>query len=341
MSKKLTTVLTITLLAISTVLAALPMANAEIYFAPTLDPTSGPPGTRVTVSAGAGGASPFATVTAYWDSLSGMALGSTSANITGAYELEVTIPKAVNGEHYIVVNDGESESRGSPFQVTAGLVIWNYYLRVLLPVGNGEVYVNGTLHTGVVLAFGSGEVANISAVPDSGWTFNGWAFVDGGTSNPLYLTMTENRSAQAIFAEAPPFEVATHNVTVEANTYVVETVSNSSVSEFDFNQTLKRIRFKVDGAAGTAGFCNVTVPSELMSGDFSIYKDDAPLIEGVDYSEAYNGTHYLFNITYEHSNHTIEITSTTVIPEFSSLIMLTLLTLATLTTIIAKKKLKR
>lgn len=347
MNRKLTTTLIVAMLAISTILAAFPMGNAEISVAPTLDPTSGPPGTKVTVSAGAGGAASFATVTAYWDALSGKVLNSTSADHTGAYEMEVTIPSAVNGEHWIVVNDGESESEGSPFNVTAGLVVTNYYLGVIPPVGNGEVYVNETLHTGDSVEFTSGEVANITAVPGSGWKFDRWAFGLGGTSNPWYLTMTENMVAWAVFEEIPPegngdgtsFEVTTHNVTVETNTYVVETLSNSSVSEFVFNGTA--IRFHVDGALGTAGFCNVTIPSELMSGDFSIYKDGILLIKNVDYTGTYNGTHYLFSITYEHSTHTIEITATTVIPEFSSLIMLSLLSLAILTIIIFKKKLKR
>jgi hypothetical protein len=338
LNKKLATALIVTILAISTILAALPMASAEITVAPMLNPTSGPPGTKVTVWAGAGGAGKFAIVKAYWDNRSGALLNSTSADPNGAYEMEVTIPEAVNGLHWIVVNDGESESRGSQFNVTAGLVVTNYYLGVVQPVGNGEVYVNGTLRTGESLEFKSGEVANITAVPDAGWTFDSWVFGNGGTSNPWYLTMTGNMVAWAIFEEVPTgdnFEVTAHNVTVETDTYVVETLSNSSVSEFVFNGTA--IRFHVDGAAGTAGFCNVTIPSELMSGDFSIYRDGALLIKDVDYSGTYNGTHYLFSITYEHSTHTIEITATTVIPEFSSLIMLSLLSLATLTTIIFKK----
>jgi len=347
LNKKLTTTLTIAILAISTILAALPVASAEITLAPTLDPTSGPPGTTVTVSAGAGGAAKFAIVTAYWDNRSSIVLNSTSADHTGAYEMEVTIPSAVNGEHWIVVNDGESESGGTPFNVTAGLVVTNYYLGVVQPVGSGEVYVNETLRTGDTVGFASGEVANITAVPASGWAFDSWVFGLGGTSNPWYLTMTENMVAWAIFEEVPPggngdgtsFEAINHNVTVETSTYVVETLSNSSVSEFVFNGTA--IRFHVDGASGTAGLCNVTIPSELMSGDFSIYRDGALLIKNVDYTGTYNGTHYLFSITYEHSTHTIEITATTVIPEFSSLIMLSLLSLATLTTIISKKKLKR
>lgn len=338
LNKKPTAALIVTILAVSTMLVALPMASAEITVAPTLDPTSGPPGTKVTVSAGAGGAASFVTVTAYWDALSGKVLNFTSADHTDAYEMEVTIPSAVNGEHWIVVNDGESESAGSQFNVTAGLVVTNYYLGVVPPVGSGEVYVNETLHTGDSVEFKSGEVANITAVPASGWTFDRWAFGLGGTSNPWYLTMSGNMVAWAVFEEIPPggnFEVTAHNVTVETSTYFVETVSNSSVSEFVFNGTA--IRFHVDGASGTTGVCNVTIPSELMSGDFSIYKDGTLLIQSVDYSGTYNGTHYSFSITYEHGTHTIEITATTVIPEISSLIMLSLLSLASLIIIIFKK----
>jgi len=122
-SKKLNATLIITLLTISAIIAAIPMVSAEISAPPTLDVATGAVGTTVTVTGAAGTASPFATVTAYWDSLAGMVLGSTSALSTGAYEMEVTIPAGVNGDHYIVVNDGETESAGALFTVTGELII--------------------------------------------------------------------------------------------------------------------------------------------------------------------------------------------------------------------------
>lgn len=42
------------------------------------------------------------------------------------------------------------------------------------------------------------------------------------------------------------------------------------------------------------------------------------LIKNVDYTETFNGTYYLFTITYQHSTHRIEILATNVIPEFTS-----------------------
>jgi len=117
---------------------------------------------------------------------------------------------------------------------------------------------------------------------------------------------------------------------VDQTTYSVETYSNSTVSEFILNQELSSIHFKVSGTEGTTGFCNITIPAELMSGTFSIYKDDVLLVENVDYTQTFNGTHYTFNITYEHSSHTIEIFSTSVIPELTSLIMIATFTIATI-----------
>ncbi len=129
-----------------------------------------------------------------------------------------------------------------------------------------------------------------------------------------------------------------HEVIYDQTAYVVETRSNSTVSNLTFNQALGRIRFNVDGTTGTAGFCNITVPSELMSGTFSIYKDDMLLIENLDYTQTFNGTHYMFNFTYEHSIHTIEIFSTTVIPELSSLMLISTLITATLIVAILNRR---
>jgi hypothetical protein len=122
-SKKLTTTLIITLLTISMIVAAVPMASAEISAPPTLDTSTGAVGSMVLVTGADGTASPFSTVTAYWDALSGAVLNSTSANSVGAYSMYVTIPAAVNGEHFIVVNDGETESAGAAFNVTGQLIM--------------------------------------------------------------------------------------------------------------------------------------------------------------------------------------------------------------------------
>ena len=129
-SKKLYTTLIIAVLTISTLMAAIPMASAEILSPPfavtkggTTAVTGGPVGTQVDVvgNATSGAASPFSTVSVYWDALSGAVLGTSSADVNGAYRITVTIPPAVFGTHYLVVNDGETESEGAAFDVSPTL----------------------------------------------------------------------------------------------------------------------------------------------------------------------------------------------------------------------------
>jgi len=122
-SKKIYTTLIIAVLTMSAIMAAIPMASAEITVAPTLTPTSGPVGTTVNVAAGANGASPFSTVSVYLDALSGAVLGTGSATATGSYSINVTIPATTAGGHYLVVNDGETESNGTIFTVQPRLVL--------------------------------------------------------------------------------------------------------------------------------------------------------------------------------------------------------------------------
>jgi len=40
----------------------------------------------------------------------------------------------------------------------------------------------------------------------------------------------------------------------------VTMASNSVISNFNFNESLKQIRFNITGPTGWAGYCNVTIP---------------------------------------------------------------------------------
>jgi hypothetical protein len=132
-----------------------------------------------------------------------------------------------------------------------------------------------------------------------------------------------------------------HNVTVDENTYLISTFSNSTILDLAFSQAESKLSFTVDGLSGTSGFCEITIPSELMSGTFSLYKDDLPLVETMDYIQTFNGTHYTFSLTYEHSTHMIEIVSTIVIPELRSIPLLLTFIIATITIIIVVNRRKR
>ena len=94
-------------------------------------------------------------------------------------------------------------------------------------------------------------------------------------------------------------------------TYYVTTLSNSTVASFNFSKHLKRVSFNV--TSGGAGFCNVTIPVELLRGYFSVYinYEQVPVLFTTK-----NSTHTFLYFSYGAGTHYIEIEGTIVIPEF-------------------------
>ena len=137
------------------------------------------------------------------------------------------------------------------------------------------------------------------------------------------------------------FEEKTFNLTVGPTVYTVVTRSNTSITDFSFNQALKRIRFNANATTGITGFTNITIPAALISGDFSLFMDDTQLVKDVGYTQAYNGTHYTFSFGHGSGVHAVEIFGTNVIPEFPSAAMLILpVALASALALIVRGKLK-
>jgi hypothetical protein len=133
-------------------------------------------------------------------------------------------------------------------------------------------------------------------------------------------------------------QLFTFLVSVGEKTYEVSAKSNSSVSDLSFIEALKELRFIVNGESGTTGFCNITIPADLIWGELSIYKDDYVITKDVDYTQSNNGTHHFLQITYNHSTHVIEIRGTEAIPEFPSFIIFPSLIVVTLVGVIIFKR---
>jgi len=109
----------------------------------------------------------------------------------------------------------------------------------------------------------------------------------------------------------------------------VHTISNSSISGFQFNGTA--ISFNVFGENGTAGFCRICIPTGLMNTTYKIY------VNGTETSytllPASNSTHSYLYFTYNHSTKEVII-----IPEFPSLLILPLFIMATLLSAIVYRR---
>ena len=106
------------------------------------------------------------------------------------------------------------------------------------------------------------------------------------------------------------------NVTWNEEIYPVTVVSNSTVTDFNFSQSLKQISFNVTGPNGSTGFCNVTIPKVFLRcetlEDWQIKIDDTLI---TDFIVTENETHTSLYFTYTHTTHQIKIIGTKVIGE--------------------------
>lgn len=116
---------------------------------------------------------------------------------------------------------------------------------------------------------------------------------------------------------------------IATSEYHAQTVCNSSISDFGFNGT--SIGFNVTGDDGTMGFCRICIPKALMNETYQVYVNGTE----VQYTPLLcsNTTHSYIYFTYNHSTQEVVI-----IPEFPSLIILSLFIMTTLLAVIVCRR---
>lgn len=146
----------------------------------------------------------------------------------------------------------------------------------------------------------------------------------------------ENMSTCLRIAATNMWPVVT-SIDWHGSTYDVTMMSNSTISNFNFSQPNQQISFNVTGPQGKTGYCNVTIPKTLLGGNLIVLIDGSPVSPPPIVSQ--NSTHSFIYFTHSLSTHEVEITGTTVIPEFPTL-LLTILLLTTLaaTLLFARRK---
>jgi hypothetical protein len=132
------------------------------------------------------------------------------------------------------------------------------------------------------------------------------------------ITTTFNASHMNVYVhDLATIGVTTlHTVSYGDVDYLLSVYSNSLISDFSFDQPAKEIRFNVTGVDGAHGYCNVTIPLDLLAGPFIVFVDD-------DLVSAYattNATHSSLYVAYTHSTHNVVIIGTTVISELTSIV---------------------
>ena len=196
-------------------------------------------------------------------------------------------------------------------------IVNNYYGVVvcLESSSNNSIYHNNFVgNTNQIGNCGSINVWD-DGYPSGGnyWSdYNGTDADEDGIGDTPYVIDDNNRDRYPLMGPFNTFDAGIWNGTA----YNIDIVSNSTVSNFKLNATLKTISFNVAGVEGTASFCRITIPNiivqELWHGNYTVLLNGEPW----PYRNWTDNTNTYIYINYTHSEHQIII-----IPEFPSAII--------------------
>jgi uncharacterized repeat protein (TIGR02543 family) len=132
-------------------------------------------------------------------------------------------------------------------------------------LGNGKILqsIGGS-------RFNEGTQVTLTAVPDSGWSFDGWVGTDSSKSTSLTVTMNKNRTVQAQFSSS------------------AELVPNGDFSNGTANWSLNT--WSADGSSkGTATVVNGVLTYVIENGgtetwNIQIYQNTVPYVKGKKYT---------------------------------------------------------
>lgn len=165
---------------------------------------------------------------------------------------------------------------------------------------------------------------------DNGFEGNFWSNYTAidlnadGIGDPSYLIDANNTDNHPLTGTFASYELENQEV---------ECISNSSVTEPSLeiiNSTQATVAFNVTGQDGTQGFARLCIPKALINGSLTVMFDKQIILEPQfrTLPESSADCTYIY-LNYTHSQHTIEISGTTTIPESPLAETLIILFLAT------------
>jgi hypothetical protein len=267
---------------------------------------------------------------------------------TGYFETTVTIPEADTGEHYLSIEDSETNviikiySESSFVKTSTGISILASCSSTIVGFQvaiNGSLldyYGNGLADETVVLSYAfSGS---------SAWT----PLTSGQTdSNGRYSAVWIPPATGYFIIRAEWAGNATHfgsnnstainSITFDGE-YVFSVESNSTITELFFNSTDRTLSFNANGDNGTQGYAKIIIAKTLVTDveSMKVYLDGSQ----VEYTLLSNGDSWCLIINYAHSTNQIVLDlNVNVIPEFPSYLILAIFVTTALFALIIEKKL--
>jgi parallel beta-helix repeat protein len=143
---------------------------------------------------------------------------------------------------------------------------------------------------------------------DNGIEGNYWSYYKGADydhdaiGDTPYVINENNQDNHPIMGVFYDFSVI-----YEKETYHILTISNSTIYQFQFNETLKMLNFSVMGINNTAGFCRIQFPEQIINKPFTVLVDDKQVNATLLPSSNITQTRLYF--TYNHSTREIRIIS--------------------------------
>jgi nitrous oxidase accessory protein NosD len=166
------------------------------------------------------------------------------------------------------------------------------------------------------------ESLNSTNIWNDGTEGNLWSDYAGkdldhdGIGDSPYVIDENNRDNHPLTGFLSDFPATWQN-----ETYSVVTVSDSVISTFAFSQPDKMISFNINGSDSVFGFCRVSIPVNLIGGQYTFLLDGVSSTEFVSTS---NETHSFLYFTYNGA-HNVKILGTSVVSEFPSFLLVLLL----------------
>ncbi|MGI0014768.1 MAG: MG2 domain-containing protein, partial [Nitrososphaera sp.] len=112
---------------------------------------------------------------------------------------------------------------------------------------------------------------------------------------------------------------SSHDVEAEGGeAFSIEIASNSNIDNVELVEEEKKLMFTVEGETGTKGVTEVTIPTAMLSGEMMVVIDGQVVSSSSSdvILKSQTSADVKFEINYSHSEHSVEVTGTNVVPEF-------------------------